>query len=203
MDRISGQGVAASTGGPTTPGTAPTELPEQEASSPPPGLPLPDSTNWSLPLPGPPSTGGLPAPSEGPLGSGRQTVGPWASGLWVPGQWAPVPPMSAPSAPQEMLLVCQPWPRHPAPLYQQGVQPQSQPATPYQQAEQPPRRPAGRGAAAGLPSDGATPAASQTIPDHGRPLAREWGGQGWSTSNPGCRQETATNVPSTTTPEAP
>ena len=51
MDRIPGQGVAASTGGPTTPGTAPTEVPEQGAPSPPLGLPPPDFTNWSLPPP--------------------------------------------------------------------------------------------------------------------------------------------------------
>ena len=171
MDRIPGQGVAASTGGPTTPGTAPTKVPEQGVPSPPPGLPPPDFTNWSLPPPRPPSTGGLPVPSGGLPSSGRQTVGPWA-----PGQWAPVPPMSAPSTPQGMQPVHQPWPGHPAPPYQQGVQPPSQPATPYQQAVQPPRRPAGRGVAAELPSDGATPAAGQTIPDHGRPPARGWGG---------------------------
>ena len=203
MDRISGQGVAASTGGPTTPGTAPTELPEQGAPSPPPGFPPPEFTNWSLPPPKLPSTGRLPAPSGGPPGSGGQTVGPQAPGPWVLGQRALAPPMSAPSTPHGMLPVCQPWPCHPAPLYQQGVQPQSQPATLYQQVVQPPRRPAGRGAAAGLPSDRAAPAAGQTIPDHGRLPARGQGGRGWSTSCPGCGQETATNAPSTTTLGAP
>ena len=43
MEQIPGQGVAASTGGPTTPGTATAEVPEHGA--PPPGLPLPDFTN--------------------------------------------------------------------------------------------------------------------------------------------------------------
>ena len=57
----------------------------------------------------------------------------------------------------------------PATPYQQVVQPPSQPATPYQQAVQPPRRPVGRGVAAQSPSNRATPAAGQTIPDHGRP----------------------------------
>ena len=102
MDRIPGQGVAASTGGPTTPGTAPTEVPEQGTPSPPLGLTLLDFIIWSLPPPGPPSTGGLPAPSGGLPSSGRQTVGPQAPGPWAPGQWAPAPPMSALSTPQGM-----------------------------------------------------------------------------------------------------
>ena len=94
MARMPGQGVAASTGGPTTPGTATAEVQEQGAPSPPPGLHPPDFTNWSLPLPEAPLTGGLPAPSEGPPGIGRQTVGPRA-----PGQWAPAPPMQVLSTP--------------------------------------------------------------------------------------------------------
>ena len=95
MARMPGQGVVASTGGPTTPGTAITEVQEQGVPSPPPGLHPPDFTNWSLHLPEAPPTGGLPGPSGGPPGIGRQTVGPRASG-----QWAPAPPMQAPSAPQ-------------------------------------------------------------------------------------------------------
>ena len=159
MARIPGQGVVASTGGSTTPGTATAKVQEQGAPSPPPGLPPPDFTNWSLPLPEAPLTGGLPALSGGPTGIGRQTVGPWASG-----QWAPALPMQAPSTPQGVIH--QPRPRHPATLYQQVVGPPSQPAssyqqavqqpsqptTPYQQAVQPLRRPAGRGGTAQLPS---------------------------------------------------
>ena len=45
MDRIPGQGVVASTGGPTTPGTATAEVPGQGAPSPPLGLSPPDFTN--------------------------------------------------------------------------------------------------------------------------------------------------------------
>ena len=163
MARIPGQGVAASTGGPTSPGTATAEVQEQGAYSPPPVLHPLDFTNWSLPLPEAPLTGGLPAPSGGPPSIGRQTVGPWA-----PGQWAPALPMQVPSAPQRTLLVHQPRPHHPATPYQQAVQPLSQPATPYQQAVQLPRRPVGRGVAAQPPSNRATPAAGQTISDHGR-----------------------------------
>ena len=194
MARIPGQGVVASTGGPTTPSTATAKVQEQGAYSPPPGLHPPDFTNWSLPLPEAPLTGGLPAPSGGLPGIGRQTVGPWA-----PGQWAPAPPMQAPSTPQGTLPVHQPRPCHPATPYQQTVQPPSQPATLYQQAVQPPRRPAGRGVAAQPPSDRATPAAGQTIPNCRRPQARGWGIRGRSVSHPGHGQGTATNVPSTTT----
>ena len=79
MARVPGQGVAASIRGPTTPGTATAEVQEQGVPSPPPGLHLPDFTNWSLPLPEAPLTRGLLAPSGGPPGIGRQTVGPWAS----------------------------------------------------------------------------------------------------------------------------
>ena len=57
MARILGQGVAASTGGPTTSGTATAEVQEQGAPSPPPGFPPLDFTNWSLPLPEAPLTG--------------------------------------------------------------------------------------------------------------------------------------------------
>ena len=181
--------MAASTGGPTTPGTATTEVPGQRAPSPPPSLPPPDFTNWSLPPPKAPSTGGLPAPSGGPPGIGRQTVGPGAL----------VPPTSAPSAPQGTLSVHQQRPRHPATPYQQVVQPPSQPGTLYQQAVQPLRRPAGREGAAKLPSDRATPAACQTIPDRGRPQARGRCGRGQSVSRPGHGRGTATSVPSTTT----
>ena len=106
MARMPGQGVAASIGGPTTPGTATTEVQEQGVPSPPPGLHPPDFTNWSLLLPEAPPTGGLLAPSGGLPGIRRQTVGPRASGQWVVGQQAPALPMQVPSTPQGMLPVC-------------------------------------------------------------------------------------------------
>ena len=196
MARMPGQGVVASIAGPTTPGTATAEVQEQEVPSPPPGLHPLDFTNWSLPFPEAPPTGGLPAPSGGPPGIGK-TVGPWA-----PGQWALAPPMQVPSTPQGTLPVHQPRPRQPATPYQQVVQPASQSATPYQQAVQPPRRPVGRGLTAQPPSDRATPAAGQTIPNRGRPQARGWGIRGRSVNHPGRGRGTTTNVPSTTTPGA-
>ena len=194
MARMPGQGVAASIGGPTTPGTATAEVQEQGVPLPPPGLHPPDFTNWSLPLTEAPATGGLPTPSGGPPSIGRQTVGPRASV-----QRAPAPPMQVLSAPQGTLPVHQPRSNQTATPYQQAVQlqsqpttpykqvvqPSSQPATPYQQAVQPPRRPAGRGLLAQPTSDRATPAADRTIPDCGRQQARGWGIRGRSVSRPG------------------
>ena len=78
MARMPGQGVAASVGGPTTPGTATAKEQEQGVPLPPPGLHPPDFTNWSLPLHEAPVTRRLPTPSGGLPGIGRQTVGPWA-----------------------------------------------------------------------------------------------------------------------------
>ena len=180
-------------GGPTTPETATARVQERGVPLPPPGLHPLDFTNWSLPLPGTPATGGLPTPSGGPPSIGRQTVGPWASG-----QKAPALPMQAQSAPQGMLPLHQLRPHQPAAPYQQAAQPQSQPAAPhkqpvqpssqpatlYQQAMQPPRRLAGRGFLARPPSDRAAPAPDQTIPDCGRQQARGWGIRGRSASCP-------------------
>ena len=184
MAKMPGQGVAASIGGPTTLGTATAEVQEQEVPSPPPGLHPPDFTNWSLPLPEAPLTGGLPAPSGGLPGIRRQTIGPRASGQWALGQQAPAPPMQVPSTPQGMLPVHQLRRCQPATPYQQAVQLPSQPATLYQQAVQPPRRPAGRGLTAQPPSDRTAPAAGQTIPNHGRLQARGRGVRGRSVSHP-------------------
>ena len=149
MARMPGQGVVASIGGPTTPGTATGEVQEQGVPLPPLGLHLPDFTNWSLPFSEAPVTRGLPTTSGGLPGIRGQTVGPWAPAL----------PIQVPSTPQGTLPVLQPRPHQSATPYQQAAQPQSQPATPYeqvtqpssqpatpyQQAVQPPRRPAGRG----------------------------------------------------------
>ena len=126
MARVPGQGVAASVGGPTTPGTASTEVQEKGVPLPPPGLHPLDFTNWSLPLTEATVTGALPMPPGGPPGTGRQTAGPWASG-----QRVPTLPMQALSAPKGTLPVCQPNLSQPATPYQQAVQPQSQLTTPY------------------------------------------------------------------------
>ena len=192
MARMPRQGVAASVGGPPTPGTATTDVQEQGVLPPPPGLRPPDFTNWSLPLLEAPMTGTLPMPSGGLPGIGRQ-IGPWPLG-----QGAPTPPMQVPSTPQGMLQVRQPSPNQPATPYEQVIQPLIQPATPYQQAVQPPRRLAGRGLLARPTSDRATPAADGTIPDCRRQQARGWGIRGRSVSHPGRGRRMTTNAPSTT-----
>ena len=129
------------------------------------------------------------------------------------GQKAPTLPMQVLSAPQGMLPVRQLRLHQPATPYQQAaqlqsqpttpyeqaVQPSSQPATPYQQAVQPPRRSTGRGLLAQPPSDRATPAPDQAIPDHGRQQARGRGIRGRSVSHPGQGQGMTTNAPLTTT----
>ena len=220
MARIPGHGVVASTGGPTTPEAATTEVQEPGVTSPLPGLTPLHFTNWSLPLPGALLTGGLPIPSGGPPGIRRQTAGPWAL----------TPPMQVLSAPQGMLPIhqqrpCQPAAHYqqvvqemsqpatpyqqvvqqacqPAALYQQAVQQPSQPATPYQQAVQPPRRPVGRGGVAQLPSSSTAPAAGQPTQEHGRQLTRGRGLRGRSASHPRHGRGSAANAPSTTTPGA-
>ena len=106
MEQIPGQGVAASMGGPTTPGTATAEVPGHGV--PPLGLPLPDFVNWNLPPPEAPPTR---VPSPASVGQPsirrsdmiRQAVGPWA-----PCQQAPAPPMMALCAPQVAPPVHQP-----------------------------------------------------------------------------------------------
>ena len=137
MARIPGQGVTASTGGPTTPEAATTEVQEPGATSPPPGLTPLGFTNWSLPLPEALLNGGLPLPLGGLPRIGRQTAGPQA-----PGPQALTPPMQVPSTPQGMLPIHQQRLHQPAAPYQQAVQQMSQPAAPYQQAVQQRSQPA-------------------------------------------------------------
>ena len=208
MARIPGQGMTASTGGSITSETSTTEVQELGATSPLPGFTPLDFTNWSLPLPEAPLTGGLPLLLGGLPGIGRQTGSPWALGPRVL-----IPPMQVPSAPQGMLPICQQRPRQPAPPYQQVVQQANQPAAPYQQAApqvnqpttsyqqavQPPRRPAGRGGVAQLPSSGAAPTTGQPTQECGRQPTRGHGLRGRSASRPGCGRGSATSAAATTT----
>ena len=186
MEQIPGHGVAASSRGPTTPSTATAEAPKHEA--PPPGLTLLDFSNWNLPPLGTHPPRGLPAASGGLPSIGRSDMIRQVAGPQAPGQQAPVPPMTAPCAPQVAPPVHQPQPRNPA--------------TPYQQAVQPPRRPMGRGVATELPSNRAAPVAGQPTQDCGRQLGRGRGDRGRSASCPRDAQGTTSNVPLTTTPGA-
>ena len=193
VEQIPGYGVAASSGGPTTPSTTTTEMPGYV--TPPPGLTLPDFSNWSLPPPEVPQSRGLPAASGGLPGIGRSdmirnAVGKHnrvqlAVGLRAPDQRAPAPPMSVPSAPQVAPPLCQPRP--------------SKPATPYQQAVQLPGKSTGRGITVEPPSDRAAPIAGQTTQDRRRQQTRGWGDRGQLASHPGDARGATSNVPSTTT----
>ena len=208
MARIPGQGVTASTGGSITSESSTTEVQEPGATSPLLGLTPLDFTNWSLPLLVAPLTGGLPLPSGGLPGIGRQTVDPWA-----PGPRAPTPPMQTPSTPLGMLLIRQQRQHQPAAPYQQAVQQMNQPAapyqqalqqqsqlaTPYQQAVQPLRRPADRGGVAELPSSGAAPTARQPTQECRWQPTRGHGLRGNSASHPGRGRGSATSTTATTT----
>ena len=100
MASIPGQEVAASSAGSTTSEASTMEVQEPGVTSPPPGLTPLDFSNWSLPLPGAPQTGGLPLPSG--RGVSRQAAGPWA-----PGPWALTPQSQMPSTPKGTLPVHQ------------------------------------------------------------------------------------------------
>ena len=107
VEQTPGCGVAASSGGMTTPSTTITGMPGYVA--PLLGLTLPDFSNWSLPPPEIPPPRGLPVAPQGLPSIGRSemiksTVGRHAraqlvGGPWAPGQHALAPPMSVPSAP--------------------------------------------------------------------------------------------------------
>ena len=111
VEQTSGCGVAASSGGMTTPSTTTTGMPGYVA--PPPGLTLPDFSNWSLPPPEIPPPRGLPMASQGLTGIGRSdmirnAVGKHArvqmvTDLRAPGQRAPAPPMLTLHAPHAAL----------------------------------------------------------------------------------------------------
>ena len=195
VEQTPGCGVAASSGGMTTPSTTTAGMPGYVV--PLLGLALLDFSNWSLPPPEIPPPRGLPVAPQGLPGIGRSemiksAVGRHArvqlvAGPWAPGQCAPAPPMSVPSAPQVAPPLCQPRP--------------SKAATPYQQAVQPPGKSTGRGVTVDSPSDRAAPTASQTTQDRGRQQTRGWGERGQSASCPGDARGATSNVPSTTTSE--
>ena len=72
VEQTPGCGVAASSGGMTTPSTTTTGMPGYVA--PPPGLTLPDFSNWSLPPPEIPPPRGLPTVPQGLPSIGRSEM---------------------------------------------------------------------------------------------------------------------------------
>ena len=84
VEQIPGYGVAASSGGPTTPSTTTAEMPGYVM--PPPGLTLPDFSNWSLPPPEIPHPGDyLWLQKACPAFKGQNWW--WAYGLQANGPW--------------------------------------------------------------------------------------------------------------------
>ena len=92
VEHTPGYGVAASSGGMTTPSSTSAGMPD--CGAPPLGLTLPDFPNWSLPPPEIPPSRGLPMASQGLPSIGRSdmirsTVGRHARVQLVVGSWAP------------------------------------------------------------------------------------------------------------------
>ena len=116
VEQTPGYGVAASSGGMTTPSTTTAGMPGYVA--PLPGLTIPDFSNWSLPPPEIPPSRGLPMASQGLPGIGRSEMIRSAVGRharvqlavsqWAPVQQAPALPMSVPHTPQVALPLHQP-----------------------------------------------------------------------------------------------
>ena len=116
VEQTPGCGVAASSGGMTTPSTTTTGMPRYVV--PPPGLTPPDFSNWSLPPPEIPPPRGLPAAPQGLPGIGRSdmirnAVGKHARAQMVtdsraPGQCTPVLPMLMLRAPHAAPPLHQP-----------------------------------------------------------------------------------------------
>ena len=116
VEQTPGCGVAASSGGMTTPSTTTAGMPRYVV--PPLGLTLPDFSNWSLPPPEIPPSRGLPVAPQGLPSIGRSemiksTVGRHARAQlvvspWAPGQHALALPTLVLSAPQVALPLHQP-----------------------------------------------------------------------------------------------
>ena len=157
VEQTPGYGVAASSGGMTTPSTSVAGMPGYV--TPLPGLTPPDFFIWSLPPPEAPLPQGLPTALQGLSCIGRSiqvraTVGrhaqvKMAQGPQAPAQWAPTLPTSAPHTPQMAPPLHQP--------------PPGWPATPYQQAVQLPGKSTGRGVTFDSPIDKTSPLAVKAL----------------------------------------
>ena len=200
VDQSPGYRVTASSGGMTAPSTTAARM--SGYVPPPQGLPPIDFSNWRLPPPEAPASGGLPtAPPSLPgvgrsinlRGTAKRIVG--AQMVQCPGglaQWMPAPATSMPCTPQMAPPLRQlppGWPAMSVPFMPQMAPslcqlPPGWLATPYQQVVQLPKKPTGRGVTADAPTDKTTPVGSACAQDHGRSSMRGWGGSGQSISHP-------------------
>ena len=166
VEQTPGYGVTASSGGMTTPSTSVAGMAGYMV--PPPSLPPPDFSSWSLPPPKAHLPQGLPTASQGLSHVRRSiqvraTVERQARAQLVQGprglaQWTQMPPTLVPHTPQMALPLCQP--------------PPGWPSTPYQQAVQLPGKSSGRGVTFDSPVDKTSPTPSQSSKDHGRQRTR-------------------------------
>ena len=189
VEQTPGYGVAASSGGMTTPSTSVAGMPGYVV--PPPGITPPDFSSWSLPPPEVPPPQGLPAASQGLSHVGRSIQvramaerQAWAQlaqcprGLVQPAQ---TQPPVAPCTPQMVPPLHQPppgWPRTQCP-----------------QVVQLPGKSTRRGVTFNPSTDKTPPMGGPSSQDHGRPTTRGWGDGGQSVSHPRGVQETASVQP--------
>ena len=183
MEQTTGYGVAAPSGGMTTPSTSIAGMPGYVV--PLPGITPPDFSSWSMSPPETPLPWLLPTASQGLSHVGRSiqvraTVERQARAQLAQGprglvQPAQTQPLAVPHTPQVAPPLCQP--------------PPGWPATQYQQAVQLPGKSTGRGVMFDPSIDKTAPTGSPSSQDCGRPTTRGWGDGGRSVSHPGgCRR---------------
>ena len=195
MEQTPGYGVITSSGGMTTPSTSVAGMAGYMA--PPPGLPLPDFSSWSLPPPEAPLFQGLPAASQGLSHVGRSIQVRTTVERQARAQLAQGPRGLAPHTPQMVPPLLQTPPGWLSTLYKQAVQPPSQSS--------------GRGVTFDSPLDKTSPTPGPSLQDCGRPTTRGWGDGGRSVGCPRGVQEKVSvqpphqegNLPSRSTPSVP
>ena len=189
VEQTPGYGMAASSGGMTTPSTSVAGMPGYVA--PLLGITPPDFSSWSLPPPEAPLPQELPAASQGLSHIGRSIqiramaerqaraqLTQCPRGLVQPAQ---TQPPAAPCTPQVALPLCQP--------------PPGWPATQYQQAVQLPGKSTGRGVTFDPSADKTAPTGGPSSQDHRRSTTRGWGDGDQSISHPRGVQEEASVQP--------
>ena len=189
VEQTPGYGVAASSGGMTTPSTSVAGMPGYVA--PLPGITPPDFSSWSLPPPEVPPPWGLPAAVQGLSCVGRSIQVRAVAEQQAQAQLAQCPRgLVQPAQTQPPAVLCTP--QVAPPLHQP---PPGQPATQCQQVVQPPGKSTGRGVTFDPSADKTGPAGGPSSQDHGRPTTRGQGDGGQSVSHPSGVQEKASVQP--------
>ena len=172
VEQTPGYGVAASSGGMTTPSTSVAGMPGYVV--PLPGITPPDFSIWSLPPPEVPPPWGLCAAVQGLSCVGRSIQVRAVAERQARAQLEQCP-RGLPQPAQTQLLVALHTPQVVPPLCQP---PPGWPATRYQQAVQPPGKSTGRGVMFNPSADKTAPVGGPSSQDRGRPTTRGWGDGG-------------------------